>query len=139
MLWDSQTPFGKRIEQRLHEETVIWLVTTSADGTPQPSPVWFLYEAEALLIYSKPDTPKLRNIAARPIVALHFNTDPDGDNVVVFHGRATIDPDAPTAIAVPAYRQKYTTGIADIGMTPESFAATYSTAIRVRLEKVRGW
>lgn len=139
MIWDSQTPFGARIEQRLRDEAVIWLVTTSADGTPQPSPVWFVEEAGALLIYSKPDTPKLRNIAARPTVALHFNTDPDGDNVIVFHGRATIDPDAPASVAVPAYQRKYADGIAHIGMTPDSFAASYTTAIRVTLEKVRGW
>lgn len=139
MLWDVQTPFGARIAQRLQDEAVIWLVTTGDDGIPQPSPVWFLEEGGALLIYSKPATPKLRNIAARPTVALHFNTDTDGDNVVIFHGHAIIDPDAPASTDVPAYQTKYAAGIANIGMTPESFAASYTMAIRVKLERVRGW
>jgi PPOX class probable F420-dependent enzyme len=139
MLWDPNTPFGARVAQRLQHETIIWLVTTSDDGTPQPSPVWFLHDHGELLIYSRPHTPKLHNITRQPTVALHFNTDDHGDNVVVFHGTAARVADAPASTAVPAYQAKYAAGIAGIGMTPESFAATYSAAIRVTLERVRGW
>lgn len=138
-MWDTTSAFGQRIEQRLADETVIWLVTTGADGTPQPSPVWFIREGETVLIFSKPETPKLRNIRARPQVALHFNTGPDGDDVAVFTGTAALDPDAPPAHALPAYLAKYGPHIPNIGMSPESFAQVYSQAIRVRLEKVRGW
>jgi PPOX class probable F420-dependent enzyme len=139
MTWDTQTPFGERITRRLTNEAIIWLVTTSNDGTPQPSPVWFLEEGGALLIYSRPDTPKIRNIGQRPRVALHFNTDDHGDNVIIFHGAAGVDPTAPPSTEVPAYQAKYAAGIASLGMTPERFAATYATAIRVKLERVRGW
>jgi PPOX class probable F420-dependent enzyme len=85
-MWDTSSEFGARIERRLADETVIWLVTTSNDGSPQPSPVWFIREGDTLLIFSKPDAPKVRNIRARPRVALHFNTDVHGEDVVVFHG-----------------------------------------------------
>ena len=30
---------GDRVRRRLSEAKVIWLTTTSADGTPQPNPV----------------------------------------------------------------------------------------------------
>jgi len=33
--------------------------------------VWFLWNDGSILLYSQPDTPKLRNIAANPRVALH--------------------------------------------------------------------
>jgi PPOX class probable F420-dependent enzyme len=136
---DPASEFGQRVERRLAEEQVIWLVTTSADGTPQPSPVWFIREGETLLIFSKPDAPKVRNIRARPRVALNFNTDAGGENVVVLLGTATLDPDTPALHALPAYLAKYGPAIPGLGMTPEQMAAVYSQAIRVRIEKVRGF
>lgn len=138
-MWDETTEFGARVSRRLAQEEVIWLVTTGSDGTPQPSPVWFLREGNSLLIYSKPDTPKLRNIAARPRVALHFNTDPTGEDVVIFLGTATIIENPPLGSEVPAYLEKYREGVERIGMDPAAFATTYSAAIRVELEKVRGF
>lgn len=138
-MWDVSTPFGARVERRLAEEQVIWLVTSDKEGTAQPSPVWFLREGDTLLIYSKPAAPKLRNIARHPRVALHFNTTADGGDVVIFHGSAAADPAAPAPHEHAAYLEKYRAGIGHIGMTPESFAEEYSAAIRVRLEKVRGF
>ena len=31
---DTTTDFGKRVERRLREETMIWLTTVRRDGTP---------------------------------------------------------------------------------------------------------
>jgi PPOX class probable F420-dependent enzyme len=138
-MWDLTTEFGQRVERRLAEEVVIWLVTTSADGTPQPSPVWFVREGDGVLIYSKPGAPKLRNLAARPRVALHFNTDAEGDDMVIFNGDARLDPGAPPSDQVPAYQAKYGERIPGIGMSVPEFATTYSEAIRVTLTKLRGY
>lgn len=136
---DNSTEFGQRVERYLAEREVIWLVTTGADGTPQPSPVWFVREDDTLLIYSKPGAPKLRNLSARPRVALHFDTDAQGSDVVVLLGSAALAPDAPPNNQHAAYQEKYRAGIARIGSNPERFAADYSAAIRVQLEKVRGF
>ena len=69
---DTSTPFGERADRRLRDEKLAWLTTTSADCTPQPVPVWFLWDRPAsFLIYSRPDTAKLRNIAERPRVHRH--------------------------------------------------------------------
>src|SRR4051794_10891046 len=106
MVIDTTTAFGERVARRLADETVIWLTTVGADGTPQPSPVWFIWDGSEILIYSQPDKPKLRNIAANPRVALNFNSTDSGGNVVVITGNARVDPDAPRADAVPAYLEK---------------------------------
>jgi PPOX class probable F420-dependent enzyme len=137
-LIDTATPFGSRVARRLAEEVVIWLTTVRADGAPLPSPVWFLWDGTSALVYSRPDTPKLRNIGARPLVALNFDGDRAGGDIIVLTGRAEIDPSAPPADQHPAYLAKYRNGIAGIGMTPESFAAAYSVALRVTPTSVRG-
>jgi PPOX class probable F420-dependent enzyme len=85
---DRESEFGQRVLRRLEREEIIWLTTCRPEGTPQPSPVWFHWDGEALLIYSQPDTPKLQNIAANPRVALNFNATPTGGDVVVLAGTA---------------------------------------------------
>lgn len=137
-MWDVTTPFGARVERRLREEWIIWLVTQGKDGSPQPSPVWFLREGDTLLIYSRPDTPKLRSIARAPRVALHFDGDGRGGDIIVFAGTAALDPAAPPADAVPAYVEKYRAAIERIRMTPETFAQAYSVAVRVTISGLRG-
>jgi PPOX class probable F420-dependent enzyme len=135
---DTNTEFGARVERRLAEDTIIWLTTVRPNGTPEPSPVWFLWDGETALIYSRPNMQKLRNIAANPNVALSFNTTSDGGDVIVFSGTAVIDERAPSADQLPAYVAKYAEAIKDINMTPEYFAKGYSVAVRVTPTKVRG-
>ena len=138
-LIDLSTEFGQRVERRLAEEQVVWLTTVTPKGTPQPSPVWFLREGDSVLLYSQPDTPKLRNIAANPTVALAFNATHNGGDVVVFTGEAHVDDDAPAAHEHEAYVEKYRAGISGLGTTPEGFATDFSVPVRVALAKLRGF
>ena len=139
-LIDTSTEFGQRARRRLDSETVIWLITQGKDGTPQPSPVWFLPDGDdEIVIYSQPEKPKLRNIAARPAVALTFNATESGGDVVIFHGEARIDEHAPACTGLPGYVAKYARGIAGLGTTPEGFAAEYSVPVRARLTRLRGF
>ncbi len=138
-MWDTTTEFGRRVERRLAEELVVWLVTTDRGGTPQPNPVWFIMEGASMLIFSKPDAAKVRHIQERPRVALHFDTGADGEDVVVLLGSAALDPAATPIDKLGDYLAKYVESIPAIGMTPDAMAATYSTAIRVTIERVRGF
>ena len=138
MKLDTTTEFGARVARRLRDERIGWLVTVSADQTPQPIPVWFLWDGQALLIYSQPDTAKLRNIARNPRVAFHLDGDGQGGDVVILTGEARLAPDAPPATQVPAYVEKYRQGMTRIGMTPETFARTYSIALKLTPTRVHG-
>lgn len=135
---DKTTEFGQRVAHRLGEERIIWLTTVDGDGTPQPRPVWFLWDGESFLIYSRPGTAKLRHIPFRPQVSLNFDSDGAGGDIVVFKGQAGIDPSAPPADQVPAYAEKYRSGFARINMSPAVFGQTYSVAIRIWPEGLRG-
>jgi PPOX class probable F420-dependent enzyme len=136
---DTTTPFGERAHRRLAEDKLAWLTTTSADGTPQPVPVWFLWEgADSFLIYSKPGTAKLANIEDRPRVSLHLDGNGQGGDIVVVLGQAAVSDDPP-AHAVPAYVAKYASFIERNSWTPESFASDYSVPLRIAATRLRGF
>jgi PPOX class probable F420-dependent enzyme len=137
-LIDTSTEFGQRAERRLHEEKLAWLTTVDRAGTPQPVPVWFLWDgADSILIYSKPDTPKLRAIERNPRVSLHLDGNGLGGDIVVAAGEAAVSDDPP-AHELPAYVDKYTWGFERNRWTPEQFADMYSVPIRIRVGRVRG-
>ena len=135
---DTSTEFGQRVTRHLEEDWIVWLTTVGVDGTPQPSPVWFLWDGETVLIYSQPNTPKLRNIAVNPRVSLSFNSNPYGGDVVIMTGEAWVDTDAPPANTLAPYVEKYSEGMQGIGLTPDEFTAAYSVPVRVRPASLRG-
>lgn len=135
MATDGITP---EVEARLKQDDVVWFTTVRSDGMPQPTPVWFVWQDGAFLIYTTPDSQKVRNIRANPKVAVNLDNTGGGSHYTVFMGEATVDANAPVPSQVPAYIEKYRQGIRDIGMTPESFDRTYSAAIRVKPGRVRG-
>lgn len=137
---DTTTPFGKTADRRLRKEAIVWLTTTSADGTPQPNAVWFLWDGETALMYSIPNQAKLKNIARHPRVSLNLDTRKSGDSVVVLTGRAAIDPDAPPLNKNRAYVAKYRDEIVRLKLGPPAkMAREYSVAVRITPEKLRGF
>jgi PPOX class probable F420-dependent enzyme len=134
---DSTTVFEANTLRRLKEEQIIWLTTVRADGMPQPTPVWYLWDGETFLIYSQPGAHKVRNLSHNQKVALNLNCDAEGGEVLIIFGLAQIDPGIPMAHLNQAYLEKYREAIKDINMTPESMSIEYSTAIRVKPERVR--
>lgn len=123
----------------LDSETIIWLTTVDSDLTPQPRPVWFVADGDDVLIYSRPKAAKVAHIRKHPNVALHFNADQWGsdETVVVLTGAAALEPDAPQGPQSAAYVKKYKEDMAELGMTPEQFAASYSQPIRIKVTSTR--
>src|SRR5271154_2585671 len=80
-------------DERLRTETVIWLTTVTADGQPQSSPVWFLWDDGEFLIYAQPRSWKVRNIGVHPQVSLNLNSSDSGGRVVTFEASARIAAD----------------------------------------------
>jgi PPOX class probable F420-dependent enzyme len=135
---DLSTQFGQHVRHRLEEERIIWLTTISEGSMPQPRPVWFLWEGETFLIYSRPNTFKLQHIRKNPGVAINFDSDGRGGDIVVFIGNARIAQDDPSADQVAPYIEKYQGAIQSLQMTPEEFGKAYSVPIRVTPRKLRG-
>jgi len=141
---DLSTPHGRRAAERLRTEEVVWLTTVDAAGTPQPTPVWFLWQPDGdavgeLLLLSRPGTAKLRNVRRSPRVALHFGTDAVGDDVVVLVGDAVVDDGGLTADQAAVFDAKYAGPVRRLGMTPGGFRAEYAALLRVVPDRLRGW
>jgi PPOX class probable F420-dependent enzyme len=136
---DEKTEFGQRAARRLHEEIIGWLTTVSPDGGPQPIPVWFLWDGDrSILVYSRPEKRKLRNIESNRHVSLNLDSDRLEADIVVCWGEIRISDDPP-ANEVPEYVAKYAGRIAALGWTPESFAADFSVPLRIDLTRIHGW
>ncbi len=137
---DLTSEFGRAVKQHLESEYVIWLTTVDSNLTPQPRPVWFVWQNDSFLIFSQAKAHKLRHIRKNPKVALHFNSDEGANHhVIVFTGEASIEPNQPLPHQVPDYFAKYKDGIASLNMTPEEFGRDYSVAIKIQPTEVRGW
>ena len=138
---DPATPNGERVRRRLRDERVIWLTTVDARGTPQPTPVWFLWDEETMsfLIYSRSEAKRLEHIRQNPLVALHLNHNGTGGDLIIFTGEARFSPDSPAADQLPAYTEKYVDFITNrLRQTPQQFAARYPIALRIQPYVLRG-
>ena len=138
---DFNTKFGRFAKKHLKSEYFIWLTTVDSTGTPQPRPVWFIWENDTVLIYSQAKAYKLKHIQNNPNVALHFNSaDAQGEKrLIMFTGTAVIDKDAMPTNKLRAYMRKYKSGITNLNMTADQFAKDYSVAIRITPTNLRGW
>ena len=58
------------IDQRLRSDPIIWLSTVRRDGRPHTVPVWFLWDGKTILMFSQPETQKIRNLRNNPNVTL---------------------------------------------------------------------
>ena len=135
---DGTSEFGQRAARRLREDVLAWLTTVDRRGTPQPVPVWFLWDGgTSILVYSRPGTPKLRSIEGNPRVSLHLDGNGRGGDIVVCLGQATISNDPP-ADEIPEYIDKYAPLIERNRWSASSFAADYSVPLRITISRIRG-
>lgn len=129
---------SKRAADRLDLESIGWMTTVAPSGTPQTSPVWFLFDGETILVYSLAGTARTANIAANPRVSFHLDGDGLGGAVVVIEADAAIDDGAPKCYDLPAYMDKYRKFMDNYGWTPEYFSEKYPVPIRITPTRVRG-
>lgn len=136
---DPTTPFGERVRLRLRDEQLAWLTTVGADGTPQPNPIWFLWDGETFLVYNRATAHRLAHVRARPRVALHFDSNGRGGNIVVITGDAEIVEDVPPPHLLTAYLDKYGTAMKRVSGSLEGFSQSYPVPMRIRPSGLRGW
>lgn len=136
---DTSTAFGARIERQLTDEQVIWLTTVGKSGTPQPNPVWFVWNGSEILVFSQPNQAKVHNVTGQPRVAVNFNATHGGGDVGVLTGEAHLDSKPATEEELTVYNTKYAGGMSGLNISSADFHRDYSVLIRITPDKLRGF
>lgn len=119
------------IDQRLREELIIWLSSVRPDGRPHSVAVWFLWTGQEILIFSKPEQQKIRNLRHNPHVTLALDNTNLGADVIVLDGTAELVDDPTISANLPEYVKKYQARLARMRLDGPAMAALYSQTIRV--------
>ena len=136
------------VEQRLRTDWWVWLITLRPDGRPHVVLVGFFWDGQTLLIFSQPNTQKLRNLRHNPHVTLALDgTGKMGDDVVVVEGTAELLNETSLSImgANPAIEEKYKAwmplaheaGLVTKDRDWQAMFADYSQPIRVTPSRFR--
>jgi PPOX class probable F420-dependent enzyme len=125
------------IDQRLRTEPIIWLGSTRPDGRPDLVPVWFLWDGATVLIFSLPDTQKVRNLRHNSTAVLALNAADQGYDIVLLEGHVTFVDDPNVRGTMPAFVEKYAS--VPRRWSGEEWAQKFSVAIRITPTKVVGW
>ncbi len=136
--WTPARP-APEVDAVLREHAVAWLSTTSADGVPAIVPVWFVWDGETFLVFSKPHARKVRNVVANPRVMLAVGDPANDFDIQLVEGRAEVLA-APTADILPAaLGRKYRAWLDGIGLGLDEFATTYARPIRITPTRFLPW
>jgi PPOX class probable F420-dependent enzyme len=134
---DSPTVAALRVQRFLETEPVVWMSSIRGNGAPHLVPTWFAWDGESIMIRSKPEATKVRNLRRDPRAMLALgNADHDFD-VGLLEARAEIV-EHETELPAP-FIAKYRDRIASLGLTPAEFAATYPATIRLTPARALAW
>ena len=138
---DRTDPLQAQTLERLESEEYGFLITVRPDGRPHAIPVCFLYENDSILVFSLPDSVKVRNIRANPQVSLALESFGFEDYFsVVVDGIAELVDEPSNWLQYPPYDSKYmklSQRIFGRDHVPEEYAAQFSQAIRITPVKIR--
>ena len=128
---DLTHPKNAHADQRLRTDPLIWLTTVRPDGRPHMVAVWFLWDGEKFLIFSQPNTQKLRNLQHNSHVTLALDNTHSGGDVIVIDGEAELitNPDVNATLA--GFAQKYDAFLKRTGTDAAAMAKSYSQGIRI--------
>ncbi len=135
---DSNDARGAEVIERLKSDRIGWLTTVATDGTPQTSPIWFLWRGQDILVYSL-ESARARNVENHPRVSLNLDGNGLGGDIVVIEGTAEIDDDHSSCVDNPDYLAKYKPVMDGNGWTPEWFAERYCVPVVITPTKYRYW
>jgi PPOX class probable F420-dependent enzyme len=134
---DSRPDPELRTRRFLADEPVIWLSTVREDGLPHLVPVWFWWDGETVLVFSKPHAVKVRALRANPRAMIALGEPDDDFDVAMVEARAELLDETP---AVPeAFFAKYGDKLAAGMLDRETFRATYTQAIRFTPTRWLAW
>ena len=116
-------------EAALRDDPVVWLSSVQPDGRPHLVPVWFHWDGERIVAFSKPHARKVDNLRDDPRVMVAVGTPGPDFGVELIEAIAML-PESPAADVMPAgFGTKYRELLRRAGLTVQRFAEVYSQPI----------
>ena len=128
---DLTNPKHAHVDERLRENLILWLGSVRPDGRPHLVYVFFLWDGKNILIFSQPNSQKIRNVRHNPNVSLALDDTNAGEDMVILEGKAELLHDPAVNATLPAYAAKYDSLLKSVGLTAEAMATVYSQAILI--------
>ncbi|MCA1587475.1 MAG: pyridoxamine 5'-phosphate oxidase family protein [Chloroflexi bacterium] len=130
---------GPSAAAALEFHPVAWLSSVRRDGSPHLVPVWFHWDGELVVAFSKPYARKVQNLRTQPRVMLAVGTPGPEFEVELIEADAEL-PDAPATEVMPsAFGAKYAELLRRAGLTAQRFAEVYSQPIVLRPTRFLGY
>jgi PPOX class probable F420-dependent enzyme len=133
------TPLRPTADAALRDDPVVWLSSVQADGRPHLVPVWFHWDGERIIAFSKPHARKVENLRGRPRVMLAVGTPGPDFEVELIEAEAEL-PDTPAADVMPqGFGAKYRELLRRAGLSVQRFAEVYSQPIVLKPTRFVGY
>jgi PPOX class probable F420-dependent enzyme len=127
------------IEAALRHDPVVWLSSVQGDGRPHLVPVWFHWDGDRIVAFSKPHARKVDNLRDQPSVMLAVGTPGPEFDVELIEATAEL-PDQPADQIMPdGFGAKYRELLHRAGLTVQRFAEIYSQPIVLRPTRFLGY
>lgn len=123
----------------LRSDPVVWLSSVRGDGNPHLVPVWFHWDGERIVAFSKPHARKVDNLRRHPRVMLAVGMPGPDCEVELIEADAEL-PDAPADQLVPTgFGAKYRDLLRRAGLTLQRYTEVYSQPIVLRPTRFLGY
>jgi len=126
-------------EAALREDPVVWLSSVQRDGRPHLVPVWFHWDGERIVAFSKPGARKVDNLRDQPRVMLAVGTPGPDFEVELIEATAELPANSASDVMPQGFGAKYRELLRRAGMTVQHFAEVYSQPIVLRPTRFLGY
>jgi PPOX class probable F420-dependent enzyme len=136
----DQTPRCRpSIEAALRDDPVVWLSSVQTDGRPHLVPVWFHWDGDRIVAFSKPHARKVDNLRDQPSVMLAVGTPGPEFDVELIEATAELPAEPAEQIMPEGFGAKYRELLHRAGLTAQRFAEVYSQPIVLRPTRFLGY
>lgn len=142
----TERPDGLRpsVDAALRADPVAWLSSVQADGRPHVAPVWFHWDGERIVAFSKPHARKIGNLRERPTAMVAVGTPGPSFDVELIEATAELPGRPATEVMPDGFGTKYRELLRRAGLSAQRFAEVYSQPIVLRPTRFlryggRGW
>jgi PPOX class probable F420-dependent enzyme len=130
---------GPQAEAALRDDPVVWLSSVQTDGRPHVVPVWFHWDGERIVAFSKPHARKVDNLRELPRVMLAVGTPGPDFEVELIEATAELPASSAAEMMPAGFGAKYRVMLRRANLSVQRFAEVYSQPIVLRPTRFLGY